>query len=404
MKKALSLLLSLVMLLSVTAGISFNAQAAKGLASKTVTISVGNGSDTFEFTPTKTADYYFWSESDGDDTIATRLYRKDTGAYLSKDTYYDDGYDWDFQYYCHLEKGVTYVLVCKFYDHSQTGSYPVYVDYNPVKSVTFTPAKAKQFTEFTTGEYIDEDTFIYFYDWEELFFDAGDKITITMNDGTKRVFTAVLEKEENTTWTEVYFRDSNGVELGMIWYETDQNVYYDEEAGSYAPTPWKCGTHYAVFSIAGKTVKVPVEIVPKGWYKVGTKWHFSKDGADAKGWVKASGKWYYLNTKGEMVNYWQKISGKWYYFNSSGAMVTGWLKISGKWYYFNASGAMATGWQKVGSKWYYFNAGGDMKTGWLKSGGKWYYLDDSGAMVAGKSLKIGKKTYKFNSSGVCTNP
>jgi len=25
-------------------------------------------------------------------------------------------------------------------------------------------------------------------------------------------------------------------------------------------------------------------------------------------------------------------------------------------------------------------------------------------MVAGKSLKIGKKTYKFNSSGVCTNP
>ena len=45
-----------------------------------------------------------------------------------------------------------------------------------------------------------------------------------------------------------------------------------------------------------------------------------------------------------------------------------------------------------------------MKTGWLKDGGKWYYFTSDGAMVAGKSMKIGGKTYNFNSSGVCTNP
>ena len=65
---------------------------------------------------------------------------------------------------------------------------------------------------------------------------------------------------------------------------------------------------------------------------------------------------------------------------------------------------MHTGWQKLGGVWYYFNGGGDMRTGWLKSGSSWYYFDSSGAMVTGRSLKIGNKTDRFNSSGVCQNP
>jgi len=45
-----------------------------------------------------------------------------------------------------------------------------------------------------------------------------------------------------------------------------------------------------------------------------------------------------------------------------------------------------------------------MTTGWLKLGGKWYYFNSSGAMLANCSQKIGKKTYKFDKSGVCLNP
>ena len=141
-----------------------------------------------------------------------------------------------------------------------------------------------------------------------------------------------------------------------------------------------------------------------GWLKENGKWVYYRNNVKQKGWQKLSGKWYYFNTAGVMQTGWQKISNKWYYFNASGAMLTGWQKLSGSWYLFNSSGAMLTGWQKSGGKWYYFNASGAMKTGWLKSGGSWYYLESSGAMAVSKSVKIGGKTYRFNSAGVCTNP
>ena len=147
-------------------------------------------------------------------------------------------------------------------------------------------------------------------------------------------------------------------------------------------------------------------VVYTGWHKIKNTWYYFDEtyGNMATGWQKINKKWYYFNKSGAMQIGWKKVSGKWYYFNSGGAMQTSWKKISGKWYYFNKSGAMTTGWQKINKKWYYFESSGAMKTGWLKSGGKWYYLKADGSMAANTSLKIGKKTYKFNVSGVCTNP
>ncbi len=121
-------------------------------------------------------------------------------------------------------------------------------------------------------------------------------------------------------------------------------------------------------------------------------------------WQKLDGKWYYFGTSGWMYTGWEKISNVWYYFGTDGAMVTGWKKISGKWYYFEASGAMVKGWKKISGKWYYFETSGAMKTGWLKYDGSWYYLDSNGAMVTSTTVRISGKNYKFNSSGVCTNP
>lgn len=143
-----------------------------------------------------------------------------------------------------------------------------------------------------------------------------------------------------------------------------------------------------------------------GWKQIDGKWYYFTPAGDnrgimATGWQQISNKWYYLNG-GAMTTGWKQISGKWYYFGSSGVMATGWKQIGGVWYYFK-DGAMATGWQKISNKWYYFN-GGAMTTGWKKLSGKWYYFDANGKMLASTSKTIGGKVYKFNSSGVCTNP
>ncbi len=115
------------------------------------------------------------------------------------------------------------------------------------------------------------------------------------------------------------------------------------------------------------------------------------------GWQKESGVWRYYDN-GSAVTGWQRISNAWYYFDSNGVMQTGWQKIGGSWYYFASGGAMQTGWQKIGSTWYYFKSGGQMVTGWQKIGSTWYYFKSGGAMVTGWQ-KIGSTWYYFKSGG-----
>ena len=147
------------------------------------------------------------------------------------------------------------------------------------------------------------------------------------------------------------------------------------------------------------------DVAATGWQAIGGKWYyFNADGVMQTGWVKSGNSWYYMSKSGAMVMGWQKVGSVWYYFNKSGAMATGWQKIGSVWYYFNGAGAMVTGWQKISGVWYYFRSSGAMQTGWAKISGSWYYFESSGKMLANTSKKIGSKTYKFNSSGQCTNP
>ena len=69
-----------------------------------------------------------------------------------------------------------------------------------------------------------------------------------------------------------------------------------------------------------------------------------------------------------------------------------------------SAGAAQTGWVKSNDTWYYYGSNGILCNSWVKSGGYWYYFNSSGAMLANTSQKINGKTYKFNASGVCTNP
>ena len=193
-----------------------------------------------------------------------------------------------------------------------------------------------------------------------------------------------------------YLLDSTGV-MKIGWVKVGGKWYYLEGSGMMK-TGWaKVGNKWYYLDGAG--------VMKTGWQKVGGKWYyFDGAGAMKTGWVKVGSKWYYLDGSGAMKTGWQKVGSKWYYLNGSGAMKTGWTKVGSKWYYLNGSGVMQTGWAKVNGKWYFMNSSGAMKTGWQKIGGRWYWFDGNGKMTASTTKKIGRKTYRFNASGICVNP
>ena len=203
-----------------------------------------------------------------------------------------------------------------------------------------------------------------------------------------------------TGWKQIggkwYFLESSG-KMVTGWKQLGNKWYFFESGGAMA-TGWKkIGGKWYYLGSDGK--------MQTGWYKVGPKWYYSNSsGVMQTGWQRIGGKWYYLGSDGKMRTGWYKAGPKWYYSNGSGAMQTGWQRIGGKWYYLGSDGKMRTGWYKVGPKWYYANSSGAMQTGWQRIGGKWYWLDGSGRMIASTSKKIGKRTYRFNASGVCLNP
>ncbi len=100
-------------------------------------------------------------------------------------------------------------------------------------------------------------------------------------------------------------------------------------------------------------------------------------------WISVKGNWFYMNEYGVMLTGWQKIKGNWFYMNEWGVMQTGWTKAGGKWFYMNKWGVMQTGWLKLSGKWYYLSDAGIMQVGWRYINGKWYYFDSQGVWRTG---------------------
>ena len=322
------------MLLGVTAGISSEASAAQPYLRKwDVTINAYGESRTLTFTPEKTGAYCFWANSEGADTQAY-LYNSDAKVEMDAEYYDDYSLSDDFLMYCWLDKGVTYQVYTYFAGSANIGSYTVFVDYSEINAIIYSTAKTKSFTEFTNGMLYPEGDFLYFQDDylnskvnRYAPYATGDSIIVYYTNGYVEEYTCKMYYDEVGEYYYPYFSTPDGKSFPVNHprYITDQS------------SQWKVGTHEIYFCYGGCTSMVNVEIKAKGWYKSGTKWHYSKNGADLKGWLKSGGKWYYCNSKGEMVTGWLKTGGKWYYFNSSGAMVTGWQKIGGKWYIFRNS-------------------------------------------------------------------
>ncbi len=228
---------------------------------------------------------------------------------------------------------------------------------------------------------------------------------------------------------------------------TDYDVAYEDNV--------EIGAAKAIVTGKGKyagEITIQFAIVKPGvtyeWKQSGGEWYYvDSDGNFTKGLAVIDGSTYYFDDSGKMLTGWQTIDGVKHYFNTkNGVMATGITKISSKLYWLDDEGAIKTGWytDDAGKK-YYFTSSGAVKDAkkisgkyylfdknfvmlksgwkkdskgntykldskgvatvkkWAKKSGKWYYFGSNGKMVKGKSLKIGKKTYKFKSNGVCTN-
>ena len=202
-----------------------------------------------------------------------------------------------------------------------------------------------------------------------------------------------------------YYLDANGYMISNMWMKTSKGLVYFEASGAMAADKWvkDSGGHWIYVGADGRVTTNCWKKDSKGWIYLGANGSMTKSK-----WVLDGGKWYYLDANGYMVtNKWQKDSKGWVKLGTDGAMLTNkWTTDSKGWCYVGADGYAVTNcWKKDSHGWIYLDANGSMtKSKWVEDGGKWYYCDASGYMVADTSLKIGDKTYKFNASGVCTNP
>lgn len=81
----------------------------------------------------------------------------------------------------------------------------------------------------------------------------------------------------------------------------------------------------------------------------GKTYYFTSKGNMLTGWVKNinNGTWRYFDKNGVMQTGWLTLGNKKYYLNSSGIMQTGWQTIDGKKYFFANSGEMKTGYVNI---------------------------------------------------------
>ncbi len=154
-----------------------------------------------------------------------------------------------------------------------------------------------------------------------------------------------------------YYLDENGVmKTGWIYY--NNNWYYLRSSGEMA-TGWEKVKNKWYYLNSNGAMQT-------GWGKIkGKFFYFSKDGDMKTGWKKINGYWYFFKSSGEMATGWAKDGSKWYYLEGNGRMKTGWLKYKGCWYYLNSNGSMATDWVKVSGEWYFFGKDGIMQTGYV---------------------------------------
>jgi len=231
-------------------------------------------------------------------------------------------------------------------------------------------------------------------------------------------------KKIGKTW--YFFDDDYGNMYSDAWHwETNSKgidvAYYFAESGAMQSNKWK------LYYVSDK----------ENWM------YLTSDGSSAVGWKKIGKDWYYFDEEDYVENqhyacmvsesiidgrYYVDKSGKmvknkwimwyedpgyyrdWLYFDKNGMVVQNcWKQIDKKWYYFSFDGFAYTGLRYLDyngkeEAFYFDEMNANMLTGWIYKYSNWYYGKSSGVLYRDCSVKIGGKTYTFDSYGRCLNP
>ncbi|MCM1114614.1 MAG: hypothetical protein NC397_03870 [Clostridium sp.] len=261
MKKTLSLILSIVMLLSITAGIDLSAYAASGSSSI----------ESISYTPVKPIEYVenvggYWTD---EGTYCYYIEAENVGDMLT--VYYSDGTSVDYYYvedddnwlwgwidsngeeldgYLDYDMGHQYDVPWTLgSDNYFTVDYmgvqtqvPVTIIESTVESISYTPVKPVELIENVGGFELDNGGYYYFCDIE-----IGDTLTVYYKDGTSNVYCCDINEYYDITWL-----DAEGNVLpGYVEYDDNQWAEY-----------WTIGgDNYFTIEYMGVTTQVPVTIV-----------------------------------------------------------------------------------------------------------------------------------------------
>ena len=388
---------------------------------------------------TRTGDYDYWYDSDGNGNYQEWNYWYGDGTLSmyteSKDgvtniTYYDrngnvSGYDWAIvdgnepNFYSQDSEvwSATSLLYKKHVesDPDNEGTIETWTDSTGNVKVMNAEGTTVTLTDKTDGwhnAFGEEWYYVtggqFATGWQNFggtwyYFDASGKmVTGKVKDGNS---TYVMD-EEGAYVASGWNQDANGnwqyVENGAMvtgwrqiggkWYYFDDGWYvnnwaeYDEDLG------WKQYT--------GGDMATGAAAIWNGSWTDQEAWFFNSDGTldTTSGWKCDGANWYYFFPGGQRAVGWKQINGDWFYFNNKGVMCNGWAG----WYYLDETGELVENdWiqERFDDKWYYADQDGKAVTGWKEIDGNWYYFGEDGAMVSDKWLQYGNDWYYQKEDG-----
>ena len=287
MKRTISLLLSLVMLLSVTTGINFAAYAGEVIS---ISLSLpnpieliendegeymidSNGNRYFNY---DVNDYYtpYFRQKGSTFTVTTN---EGSTTYTYKQLYEEYGEDFYWGWYDadgneldgrwfetdpeedqkdnHWSVGTNYLTI--YYKNATTQIPVTVVKGSEILSISYIPANPIVLNEYEDGDFKSVNgkmMFVYSY----YFYNDGDKLVITTDNG-------VIEY----TYYDYYASGVYGVFVdvdGNRLYWKNKPEFSDDQLNN----PWGCGVNYITVSFKGYTSQIPVEVLkthdhsPKG--------------------------------------------------------------------------------------------------------------------------------------------